>query len=382
VRRPLLLAAILVVLVFPGVANAGRALFVGFDDDTLKWIPHPNGVVGVDRDLGVDVVRITIPWRRGEVRAPRRSQTYLSRAAKAITLGHRIVIAVYGPPGEAPLDSGARNQYCGYVRHVLAVIPQITGVVVWNEANSPHYWPSRAGAPAYEALLARCWDVLHRLRHPVNVIDSTASHYDPAGFIRALGAAYRRSGRTRPIVDTFGHNPYPDTASEVPWAIHPQSRTVGEGDYDTLMRSFSDAFLFTGQPVPSEQRPTLWYLEDGFQTSVPFQLRSFYKGRENDPSVVPALGGVRSQAAQLRGAIELAYCQPAVGAFFNFELIDEPRLAGWQSGVLYANGLPKPSYGAFKSVVADVTARRIDCATVPGAVSPSSAPISGPPNAR
>jgi hypothetical protein len=30
----------------------------------------------------------------------------------------------------------------------------------------------------------------------------------------------------------------------------------------------------------------------------------------------------------------LAHCQSVVGAFFNFELIGEDRLAGWQSGVL------------------------------------------------
>jgi hypothetical protein len=371
-RRHLLLAAIFVLLSFPAAASGGRGLFVGFDDDTLKWTSQPNGVLGVNRDLGVGVIRITIPWRRGQVRAPRVSQTYLSRAARAIELGHRIVIAVYGPPEQAPLDSTGRDQYCGYVRHVLAVIPQISGVVVWNEANSPDYWPARAGAPAYEALLARCWDVLHGLRHPVNVIDSTASHYDPAGFIRALGEAYRRSGRTRPIVDTFGHNPYPETASEEPWARHAGSATIGEGDYGTLMDALSDAFLFTAQPVPSDRRPTLWYLEDGFQTAVPRPLRSFYHGRENDVFVVPALGGVRSQAAQLRDAVELAYCQPAVGAFFNFELIDERRLTGWQSGLIYANGVRKPSYDAFKRVVADVAGGRIDCATVPGAA-PSAA---------
>jgi hypothetical protein len=352
-------------------------MFVGFDDDTLKWIPRPNGIVGVNRDLGVDVIRITIPWRRGDARPRRVAQTYLSRAARAMTLGQRIVIAVYGRPSDAPVDAAARNKYCGYVRHVLAVIPRIAGAVIWNEANSPSYWPARAGAPAYERLLARCWDALHRLQHPVNVIDSTASHYDAAGFIGELGAAYRRSGRTRPMVDTFGHNPYPETASEPPWTTHAATGTIGEGDYDTLMHAISDAFLFTGQPVPSAERPTLWYLEDGFQTAVPFPLRPLYRGRENDPAVLPADGGEPSQATQLRNAIELAYCQPAVGAFFNFELLDESRLGGWQSGVLYTNGVPKPSFGAFKDVVAAVAERRIDCGAVPGAV-PTSLPPSSP----
>ena len=38
------------------------------------------------------------------------------------------------------------------------------------------------------------------------------------------------------------------------------------------------------------------------------------------------------QATQLSDALQVAYCQPAVAAFFNFELADEANLGGWQSG--------------------------------------------------
>ena len=51
------------------------------------------------------------------------------------------------------------------------------------EANSPAYWPQEAGAAAYAALLARCYDVLHTRPGPVNVISSTSSRHDPAGFV-------------------------------------------------------------------------------------------------------------------------------------------------------------------------------------------------------
>src|SRR5207302_10142885 len=162
--------------------------------------------------------------------------------------------------------------------------------------------------------------------------DSTASHYDPAGFIAGLGEAYRDSGRDRPIVDTFGHNPYPEFAAEDPWATHPDTGTIGEGDYETLMSALTQAFQFTAQRVPGATWARLWYLEDGFQTSIPWRLAGFYTGRENDPTVLPAVGLDKSQASQLRAAISLAYCQPAASAFFNFELMDEQRLVGWQSG--------------------------------------------------
>jgi hypothetical protein len=86
------------------------------------------------------------------------------------------------------------------------------------------------------------------------------------------------------------------------------------------------------------------------------------------PPVAPddAEPWVRDQAGQLRDALLLARCQPAVGAFFNFELLDEDRLAGWQSGVLWRDGTEKPSYGAFRDAVALVRSERLDCATVPG----------------
>ena len=201
----------------------------------------------------------------------------------------------------------------------------------------------------------------------MNVIDSTASHYDPAGFIRELGDAYRETGRLRPIVDTFGHNPYPETAAEFPWTRHPSTGTISEGDYDTLLAALGEAFQFTGQPVPSADRPTLWYLEDGFQTAVPPALRQLYTGRENDRTVLPAFGFGRSQSSQLGAAISLAYCQPAVSALFNFELIDETRLVGWQSGLLYANGIRKPSFDAYRQISSEVANGTIDCAKVEGA---------------
>jgi len=368
VRRSLL--AVLLALVLAPAAHGANYLRLGFDDDTLKWMVRPNGFVGVQRELGAPFTRIMIPWRRGEVRLRPVVRTYLSRAAKAGSLRQKIVIAVFADASQAPVDTVAREQYCRYVRTLVARLPYLAAIVIWNEANSPRYWPQSAGAAAYEALLARCYDVLHALRANVNVVDSTASHYDPAAFVAELGQAYRDSGRERPIVDTFGHNPYPEYAAEDPWATHPGTGTIGEGDYETLMTALSQAFAFTAQPVPSATWPRLWYLEDGFQTSIPWEYAGLYTGRENDPTALPAVGE-KSQASQLTAAISLAYCQPAVSAFFNFELIDERRLVGWQSGLMYTDGVPKPSFAAYQEVAAAVNARSIDCSKVMGAPPPS-----------
>ena len=351
------LAALLAALACAAAARAGPGLIVGVDDDTIKWLTRPNGIVGVNRDLGVGALRVSIDWKRGGTKPTRLQQIYLHRVALAIALGQRVVLAVYGQPSQAPVTPAQREQYCSFVAHILERIPAIDDVVIWNEANNPTFW--QAGPEAYEALLARCWDTLHAVPRSVNVISSTAPHQDPGAFVARLGAAYRASGRTRPLVDTFGHNVYPENSSEPPWAVH-TTASIDQGDYPRLMQVLSDAFVGTAQPLPGQGRTTIWYLEDGFQTRPPDHLKRNYGGKENERLVV----GVQDQGGRIEAAVLLAYCQPAVGAFFNFELIDEDRLVGWQSGLLWRDGTHKPSYDAFRATVAAIASGRIDCSAV------------------
>lgn len=353
-------------------AAAAPGLLVGIDDDSVKWQPHAAATLSVHRDLGLGAARVTIPWSRGDTKPSNLVVTYLRRVAQLGGSGARLVVAVYGIPKDAPADDAARHQFCGFAQQVAARA-HATDVVIWNEVNSAAYWPRSAGPAGYEALLAQCWDSLHTLRIPVNVITSTAAKNDPAGFVRAVGAAYRASGRTRPIADTFGHNPYPDNSAEPPWTRHPSLTTIGQGDLPTLLTALKDGFAGTDQPLPGESGVSVWYLEDGFQTTVPPEKAGLYVGRENDARPVPAmqasgnsLAVQRDQGIQLRDALLLAYCQPAVGAFFNFELVDEERLAGWQSGLLWRDGTRKPAYAAFKATVAQIAAGSVDCSQVRG----------------
>jgi hypothetical protein len=96
-------------------------------------------------------------------------------------------------------------------------------------------------------------------------------------------------------------------------------------------------------------------------------------GRENDrraiPAFTPQVDGISAvdQATQLRDAIQLAYCQPAVSGFLNFGLLDEERLGGWQSGLLWRDGTRKPSYETLKAAIAEARRRDTDCSKVRGA---------------
>lgn len=278
------------------------------------------------RALGADAVRVWVPWHGEHVPRGARVDELLraEEAAKRTT----VVLAIFGFAHDTPRSVGVQSRFCGYAQHVLALVPDARAVVVWNEANSPTYWN---GTPAeYERLLARCYDALHR--PGLTILDSTASAHAPAAFLRAVAAQYRRTGRTLPIVDAFGHNPYPRTSSESPAATH-DAGFVGEGDYARLR----DALRAFGGP-------DVWYLEDGYQSDVPAALRARYDGRETVTTISPA-----EQATRLRSAIAIAACQPHVRAFFNFELVDETRLGGWQSGLVWRGVQRKPAAAAFAS---------------------------------
>jgi hypothetical protein len=375
-----LLCAALLALELATPASAGAPLLAGVDDDTLKWQANPAPTLAILRDLGVQAVRVTVSWRAGESRLSAWNQHVLDRVLGA-AWGLRVVVAVYGLPGDTPLARPERDAYCTAVADLLQRYPQLGDVVIWNEPNSSAFWRPQFGpdgasaAPAaYAALLARCWDVLHAIRPGVNVIAASsprgndrplasAPSHSPGAWYRAVGRAYRASGRTRPILDTVGHNPYPDTSAERPWALH-ATTSIGEGDYGKLMAALQEAFAGTGQPLPGQGAVRIWYMEQGFQSVVPPAQLPFYRGRETDRFALSP-GDAPEQATQLADAVELASCQPGVGAIFNFELTDEPSLAGWQSGLLWADGTRKPAYDGFRDAIRRVGGGQVDCSRFP-----------------
>jgi hypothetical protein len=366
-------------------ANAHR-FFVGFSEDLPKKI-GPAAAKPAER-LGASAFRVTLMWAPGERRVSTRDARQLARAVRG-TKGMRLVLAVYAFPGtrRAPLDPGGRDQYCAYTADALRRFPTIRDVVIWNEPNKSLFWSPQltddqwdAAPLAYEALLARCWDVLHAARRDVNVIgfalsstgrDDATSH-SPGNFIRLVGDAFRESGRTRPLFDTVGHHPYGRDARERPWHRHVGSTTIALGDWNKLMSNLREAFRGSAQPIPGEKGVSIWYMEYGVETRVDPARRRSYRAREHarvlpdvalEADVTEPAGTSRApdQSTQVLDAIRLAACQPYVGAIFNFLLVDEPRLTGWQSGVYYADRTPKRSYPAFQEAIAEASGGRVDC---------------------
>lgn len=348
-------AVVLVLLASAGTARAGPGLLIGVHDDQIKWTSGGKPVLPSLRALGVDAMRVTLAWRPGRRGLTGKDHHELWRAVAASRLGLRVVLAVYGRADDAPQTERAREGYCRFVRNVLGRYTEIRDVVVWNEANSPGFWRPQESAPEkYAALLGRCWDLLHRALPDVNVVTTTAAAHDPVAFLRRVAAAYRAAGRARPLFDTVGHNPYPLFPDEAPDAAH--EVYVGQGDYERFVGAIDEAFAGTAQPAPP-----IWYLEDGFQTAVGETRRALYDGRE---SVTGTLSPA-AQAGQLVAALRLARCQPRVGAFFNFLLVDEPSLERWQSGLLWADWRRKPAFKAYREAIREVRGDADSCPDTP-----------------
>jgi hypothetical protein len=366
-------AALTLAVVPAGAAAPG--LLVGVVDNSLMWTHQPAPIVAVQQDLGLRAIRLSVRWRRDQWSPTPTQVTELNRAVRAAP-GLRVVLSISGFAADAPHDRFQQDRFCGFAFNLLARFPTVNDVVVWNETNTARFWrPQFAGdgtsaAPAeYAGLLLRCYDLLHGLRPGINVISgSTAPRgndnprakmpsHSPARFIRELAKGYREQGRQRRIFDTYGHHPYPDSSAERPSVAHPRSKSIGQGDYDKLVSALTTAFRGTGQPIPGRRGVGIWYLENGFQTAVPADKAGSYSGSENDAHAVsPETAG-----AHLVEAVRLAYCQPLVKAFFNFELVDDRSLVGWQSGLLWADWTQKPAYAAFKQAIADVSRGAVDC---------------------
>jgi hypothetical protein len=346
------------VLVALGVvpsAFAGPGLIVGIDDDSPRWMNLAGSVGPLYREAGARAVRVTLQWQPGQTQPSAVNKTELDRMVVA-TWGFRLVLVVDGPHNQPPADPTSRAQYCSFVSGILRRYAPINDVVIWTEPNSNVFWRPQAGAPAaYEALLASCYDAIHLYRPRANVIMAAAPHQDPAAWYTGIAAAYRASGRQQRIFDTVGHNAYPETSGESPFATHTNG-SIDEGDYDKLVSVLNGAFGGTGQPPPGQGGVSIWYMEDGFQSQITHSRR-LYSGSETDRYAVS-----EDKQAQLLGdAIRLAYCQPFVGAFFNFELRDETNLGGWQSGLIRADWSAKPAFYSFRDAAVEVAHKTVAC---------------------
>jgi hypothetical protein len=241
-------------------------------------------------------------------------------------------------------------------------LPTVDGFAIWNEPNLNTFWLYQydaAGkdiaAPAYTSLLARTYDALKAVSTKIKVYggnlaprgfedaDSPRPTHSPTQFIRDMGAAYRASGRTKPIMDVFALHPY-QTRSTIPPGQPHTGTSLGIGDYDKLVVLLGAAFDGTAQPG---SKLPIAYTEFGVQSLIPESELGSYTNADSPlgKDAVPE----KTQAQYYEQAFELAACQPNVIAVYIFHLFDEADLNRWQSGPYYADAKPKTSLAAIAS---------------------------------
>src|SRR6266508_318443 len=395
-RRRFLLCAATVALAAPGVANAGAPMFMGAVDNA----PLQTSLVAAKAKLdlaqfaGFDAVRIAAFWAPGRASViPEYDKLVLKNAAVAAQItGMRLIVGVSNLNGRtSPNTPRRQEQLAIYTLAIARLLPSVTDFIVGNETNLNTFWLPQFGKPVYQYvtkkvrvkgkyvkkrvkalkrtpadvaaigytnLLARTYDLLKAENPAINVIGGGlaprggdnplgARHtHSPVQFLLAMGAAYKKMRRARPLMDAFAFHPYPEYARIAPNFAHPRSKNLGMADYSKLVQTLAKAFKGTAQPGAT--LPII-YDEFGTQSTIPPTKASEYTNLRN-PTARDTVSEA-TQAAYYRQALELAYCQPNVMGLLFFHIEDERNAIAWQSGLYYADGTDKSSLAPVRTAI-------------------------------
>jgi hypothetical protein len=381
-KRGLLAAAAVLALAAPHTASAGGpTMMVGATEEVLRQSEPALAKAQMDlaKLAGFDSVRVTQIWAPGERRpsaADLRELRNVVASARLAAIRPYVSITNFGSR-TTPLTAESRAEFAQFAAAVARELPTVGDFIIGNEPNLNRFWMpqfnedgSNAAAPAYVALLAETYDALKAVSPDVIVVGGAVSPrgvdrpntgrdtHSPTTFIPDMGAAYRASGRTKPLMDVFGFHPYTDNSSQPPTFEHPNSSTVALADYGKLVALLGRAFDGTAQP--GSTLPIL-YDEFGVESVVPAEKASLYSGSE--PTTTRPVDET-TQGDYYRQALALAFCQPNVRGILMFHTVDEPGLPAWQSGVFYADGSAKTSLAAMRTAIGFV--RRGIIARCPG----------------
>ena len=221
-------------------------------------------------------------------------------------------------------------------------------------------------APAYLELLAAAYDSLKAVSTEVVVLGGALSPrglgqprarsrhtHSPTRFIVDMGAAYKASGRTKPVMDALSINPFPDNSSHA-------AGDAARQHLDRRSRTTTSSSKLLGQAFDGTAQPgstlPIYYGEFGVESLLrrPRRRRCTPATSRRRRSPWPE----KTQAAYYRKAVELSFCQPTVAGIFMFLVVDERDAGRWQSGFYYADKTAKTSLAAMKQAIRADARRR------------------------
>ena len=343
----------------------------GVADDVSKYADDGGASFYANlRDAGLTQNRWTLAWNPAKPTAIE-ELPFLERAAPlAQRAGVQVTLALYSKVA----SRHEPEAFCGWAGEVARTVAKwgIESFIVGNEPNTRLFWlPQKdakgkdVAAPAFTALLARCYDAIKLANPDATVIGmglspraSTSQSNEPLVFLRDVGAAYRASGRQRPLMDQLAIHPYPNPSSpsDAPHVGYPSPARFGISNLARVKQAVWDAFHGTAQPTTLEGL-TFRIDEVGWQvdtTGLPG-----YVNRENVATVNEA-----TQAAYVAQMVKTYFaCDPAVTDVLLFLLVDERYRngrdsagrvlgGGWQSGLMTVGGQRRPAYRAMSELAA------------------------------
>lgn len=350
-----------------GAAKSTRSVMYGVNDDA--WLVHGPGTLESRLDeldrLGVDVVRYTIRWDRVARTRPASPREHMDAAYRwgesdAVLRGLRrhgipALVTLYGTPswangGRGPNWAPGSGQTFGSFAYAAARrYPWVRHWTIWNEPNRTTFLRPSSARTYVEKLLNPAYAQLHeaiagvRVGGGVTAPRAGSSGIGPVPWIRAMGAADAK-------LDAYAHHPYPGRPQlETPWGPKcANCQTITMADLERLEREVEKAF----------GRKRIWLTEYGYQT--------------NPPDLFLGVS-LEQQATYVASSALRVYRSASVDMLVHFMVRDDAAPAGWQSGVRFADGSPKPSYAAFRMPLVQ-TARRGPLVDLWGQVRPRSGP--------
>jgi hypothetical protein len=397
-KTTLLLAVVAALLLTAPARAAGPEIGVADDRALMEGGADPDCIVAEWSAQGVDVVRIFALWSRiapalqpagfggADPNAPGYGWGPLDEAMRrARGAGLKVMLTVTGPGPAWTSRSPARREprykpdpakFAAFAHAVASRYgADVDRYIVWNEPNlpswlqpqascarrgctpvAPHLYRGlvRAARPAIRAADPGAEVLIGAMSSRGQNLRSRNATLRPLVFLRALGcvdARYRRlrSGmckRFRPATgDGFAFHPHgtltsPDTAYRNRDDVNLASLGRLEGVLDRLQRG--------GRLRASTRRFGLFLDEYGYQTRPPDRTAGV---------------SLATQDRWLQKAAYRVWRDPRVRLLTQYQWLDEPLrragspFAGWQSGLRFVSGRPKPALAHFDTPMALDAAR-------------------------
>jgi hypothetical protein len=377
-----LLVAIACVLAATVLASSARAnLIVGVNDDTVTEASMTTFFMPTMQSEGLQTDALTLRWDETQPTTinPGLVADIQQVLGAAEGTGVTVELDLYPlhsqaltdgrscKPSPNPVacgDTARIQEFASWVAMVAQTFPTVHEFIVMNECNQPLFvnpqWNTarlnqsaevcgRALAASYDALkqassLNFVWGVGLSPRGNDAPTAPTNSSTSPVRFLQDLGAWFKafaaKTHRTAPLMDGLDFHPYPVPQS-LPFATgYANPRDASVANLARIYQAFYDGFNGSPQPTIGQQKGgglPVSLNEMGVQTDATGMPG--YEGVE--VSATPAGGVIGKyateayQAAYYQQMLTLLACDPNVQVVNLFHLMDEPELAGWQSGLYW-----------------------------------------------